>query len=34
LRAGAETFATIDPTETPGSRVAVDTGELKIEREL
>ena len=34
LRAGAETFAAMDPTETPGTRVSVDTGELKIEREL
>ena len=34
LRAGAETFAAMDPSETPGSRVSVDTGELKVEREL
>ena len=34
LRAGADTFAAMDRSETPGSRVAVDTGELKIEREL
>jgi hypothetical protein len=33
LRAGAETFAAMDPSETPGSRVSVDTGELKVERE-
>jgi hypothetical protein len=24
----------MDPSETPGSRVSVDTGELKVEREL
>jgi hypothetical protein len=34
LRTGAETFAAMDPSETPGSRVSVDTGELKVEREL
>ena len=34
LRAGAETFAAMDPSETPGRRVSVDTGELEIEREL
>ena len=34
LRAGEETFAAMDPSETPGSRVSVDSGELKIEREL
>ena len=34
LRAGAETFAAMDPSETPGRRVSVDTGELKVEREL
>jgi hypothetical protein len=34
LRAGAETFAAMDPSETPGSRVSVDTGELKVEREV
>ena len=34
LRTGAETFAAMDPSETPGRRVSVDTGELKIEREL
>ena len=32
LRTGAETFAAMDPSETPGSRVSVDTGELKVER--
>jgi hypothetical protein len=34
LRTGAETFAAMDPSETPGSRVSVDTGELKVEREI
>jgi hypothetical protein len=34
LRAGAGTFAAMDPSETPGTRVSVDTGELKVEREL
>jgi len=34
LRAGADTFAAMDPSETPGSRVSVDTGELKLERDL
>ena len=33
MRAGAETFAAMDPSETPGRRVSVDTGELKVERE-
>ena len=34
LRTGAETFAAMDPSETPGSRASVDTGELKVERAL
>jgi hypothetical protein len=34
LRAGADAFAAMDQSETPGSRVSVDTGELKVEREL
>jgi hypothetical protein len=34
LRAGAETFAAMDSSETPGKRASVDTGELKIERTL
>jgi hypothetical protein len=34
LRTGAEAFAAMDPSGTPGSRVSVDTGELKVEREL
>jgi hypothetical protein len=34
LRAGADTFAAMDPSETPGSRVSVDAGELKIKRGL
>ena len=33
LRAGADAFAAMDPSETPGSRVSVDMGELKVERE-
>ena len=33
MRAGGETFAAMDPSETPGSRVSVDTGGLRIERE-
>ena len=34
LRAGGETFAAMDPSETPGRRMSVDTGELEVEREL
>jgi hypothetical protein len=34
LRTGAETFAAMDASETPGTRVSVDTGELKVERAL
>ena len=34
LRAGAEIFAAMDPSDTPGSRVSVDAGELKVEREV
>jgi hypothetical protein len=34
LRAGAEAFAAMDQSETPGTRASVDTGELKVEREL
>ena len=34
LQAGAEAFAAMDPSETPGSRASVDTGQLKVEREL
>ena len=34
LRAGAEAFAAMDASETPGRRVSVDTGEIKVEREL
>ena len=34
LRAGAEVFAAMDPSETPGRRASVDTGELKGERGL
>jgi len=31
--AAAEVFAAMDPSETPGRRVSVDTGELTVERE-
>ena len=34
LRTGAETFAAMDSSETPGKRASVDTGELKVERTL
>ena len=34
LRTGAETFAAMDPSDTPGTRVSVDTGELKVERSV
>jgi hypothetical protein len=34
LRTGAEAFTAMDPSETPGTRVSVDTGELKVERAL
>jgi hypothetical protein len=34
LRTGGDTFAAMDPSETPGSRVSVDAGELRVEREL
>ena len=33
LRTGTDTFAAMDRSETPGSRVSVDTGELKVERD-
>ena len=32
LRVGAETFAAMDPSDTPGTRASVDAGELKVER--
>jgi len=32
LETAAGTFAAMDPSETPGTRVSVDTGELKVER--
>jgi hypothetical protein len=32
LQTGAETFAAMDPSDTPGTRASVDTGELKVER--
>jgi hypothetical protein len=34
LRAGAETFAAMDASETPGRRDSVDSGELKVAREI
>jgi hypothetical protein len=34
LRTGAETFAAMDPSETPGTRASVDTGQLEVERTL
>jgi hypothetical protein len=34
LQTGAEAFAAMDPSETPGTRASVDTGELKVERAL
>jgi hypothetical protein len=34
LRTGAETFAAMDPSETPGRRVSVDNAELRVEREV
>lgn len=34
LRTGAEAFAAMDPSETPGSRVSVDMGEIEVERAL
>ncbi len=34
LRTGAETFAAMDPSETPGRRASVDAGALRIAREL
>lgn len=34
LRTGGEAFAAMDASETPGTRVSVDTGELKVERAI
>ena len=34
MRAGAEVFAAMDPTETPGTRASVDMCELKLERRM
>ena len=34
LRAGAEAFAAMDPSETPGTRASVDAGELALERTI
>jgi hypothetical protein len=33
LRTGGEIFAALDASETPGRRVSVDTGELKVNRQ-
>jgi hypothetical protein len=33
LQAGAGAFAAMDPSDTPGTRVSVNTGELRVERE-
>ena len=34
MRAGAEGFAAMDPAETPGTRVSVDTCELTLDRRV
>jgi hypothetical protein len=34
MRTGAQAFAAMDPSETPGSRVSVDTCETKLERRM
>jgi hypothetical protein len=34
VRVGGEAFAAMDPAETPGTRVSVDTCEIKLERHL
>ena len=34
MRTGAEVFAAMDPSETPGTRASVDTCELRLERNL
>ena len=34
MRAGAQVFAAMDPADTPGTRVSVDTCEVKLERHL
>jgi hypothetical protein len=34
MTSGGEAFAAMDPAETPGRRVSVDTCELKLERRL
>jgi hypothetical protein len=31
-RAGGEAFAAMDPSDTPGTRASVDTGELRVQR--
>jgi hypothetical protein len=34
LRTGGQAFAAMDPSDTPGTRVSVDTCELKLERRV
>ena len=34
MRIGAEAFAAMDPGETPGTRVSVDTCEFKLDRRV
>jgi hypothetical protein len=34
LRTGGQAFAAMDPSDTPGTRVSVDTCELKLERRI
>jgi hypothetical protein len=34
MRKGAEAFSAMDPSETPGTRVSVDTCELRLERRV
>jgi hypothetical protein len=34
MQAGAEVFAAMDPSETPGTRASVDMCELKVERQM
>ena len=34
FRTGAAAFAAMDPSDTPGTRVSVDAGELKVDHAL
>jgi hypothetical protein len=34
MRTGGESFAAMDPSDTPGRRASVDAGELRIDREV